>query len=217
MRWRRRTTPGAVPADRDPAPALPAARVKLAETPAEWAGAVAVRLAVFVDEQGIPLAAEMDEHDRSAIHAVALVEGGGPEHEPGLVPARSGTAVRAAAQAGKYLPLSLSGSRSSGRDAASVAPAVGTGRLLYAAGGLARIGRLAVLPAWRGRGVGSRLLRLLEEAALARGADRAVVHAQAQVIDFYVRRGYVADAGGQVFLEDGLPHLRLSKRLSLHM
>src|SRR4051812_29645120 len=48
-------------------------RVKLADTPAEWAGAVAVRLAVFVDEQHFPLTTEMDEHDRSAVHAIAIL------------------------------------------------------------------------------------------------------------------------------------------------
>ena len=195
----------------------PAVRVKLAESPAEWAGAVAVRLAVFVDEQGVPLACEMDEHDRSAVHAVALLEETGPAPEGDLAPARSGTARRAAAQAGKYLPLSLSGARGGARDADVMAPAVGAGRLLRAAGGVARIGRLAVLPAWRGRGIGSRLLRLLEEAALARGARHAVLHAQVQVQDFYARRGYVADPDAQVFLEDNIPHVRMSKPLSPDM
>ena len=192
-------------------------RVKLAASPAEWAGAVAVRLAVFVDEQGVPLVRELDEHDRSAIHAVALLEEVSPAHDPALAPARSGAALRAAAQAGKHLPLSLSGPRGSAKDTGLLAPAVGAGRLLGAAGGVARIGRLAVLPAWRGRGLGSRLLRLLEEAALARGARRAVVHAQVQVKDFYTRHGYVPEAPAEVFLEDAIPHLRLSKPLSLRM
>jgi predicted GNAT family N-acyltransferase len=212
------------------------ARVKLAETPSEWAGAVAVRLAVFVDEQGVPLTAEMDEHDRSAVHAIAILAvpgaagGGGaratplpldgevsPEVTQGLSPAREGTAVRAAAQAGKYLPLSLSGARTSAKDAVVLAPVVGTGRLLRASGGIARIGRIAVLPHWRTQGIGSRILRLLEEAALARGASQVTLHAQLQVRDFYARRGYTANQPERTFLEDNIPHVRMSRPLSPDM
>jgi predicted GNAT family N-acyltransferase len=213
-------------------------RVKLAETPSEWAGAVAVRLAVFVDEQGVPLTAEMDEHDRSAVHAIALLTAPGappgaypsskgapvppdggvpPEVARTLSPARQGTALRAAAQAGKYLPLSLSGARTSAKDAVSLAPVVGTGRLLRASGGVARIGRISVLPEWRGQGVGSRLLRLLEEAALARGARQILLHAQLQVRDFYERRGYTAKEPDRTFLEDNIPHLAMTRPLSPDM
>jgi predicted GNAT family N-acyltransferase len=204
---------------------VPPVRVKLAETPAEWAGAVAVRLAVFVDEQHVPLVSEMDEHDRSAVHAVAVLNP--PSREAGvaieeefpdlLAPARQGTAVRAAAQAGKYLPLSLSGARSSSKEALVLAPVVATGRLLQGAGGLARVGRLSVLPPWRRQGLGSRVLRLLEEAALARGAQQVVVHAQLTVRSFYAHRGYVAEQPERVFLEDKIPHLRMHKTLSLDM
>jgi predicted GNAT family N-acyltransferase len=219
-------------------------RVKLAETPSEWAGAVAVRLAIFVDEQGVPLTAEMDEHDRSAVHAVAILSPapdgtlgpgvgssprrGGvgatpqdsdlpPELIVSLEPARQGTALRAAAQAGKYLPLSLSGARSSAKDAVSLAPVVGTGRLLRASGGVARIGRIAVLPQWRAQGHGSRILRLLEEAALARGATQILLHAQLPVREFYERRGYRVSGPEQPFLEDNIPHLRMTRSLSPDM
>lgn len=201
-------------------------RVKLAETPTEWAGAVAVRLAVFVDEQHVPLASEMDEHDRSAVHAIALVnlptqeQATGVadlEHAPSLGPARQGTALRAAAQAGKYLPLSLSGARTSAKEAVTLAPVIGTGRLLRAAGGVVRIGRIAVLPAWRGQGLGSRLLRLLEEAALARGARQVLLHAQVHALPFYRARGYLATEPQRPFLEDNIPHLRLTKPLTPDM
>lgn len=196
----------------------PIPRVKLAESPSEWIGAVAVRLAVFVDEQGVPFHAEMDEHDRSAVHALAVLE---PEElwqsHLSLEPARTGSAERAAAQAGKYLPLSLSGARGGLKDTGGIAPAVATGRLLRGNAGLARIGRLAVLPAWRRKGLGTRLLLLLEEAALARGARRVVVHAQVHALDFYLRHGYALDAAAPEFLEDGIPHRAMSKAVSLDM
>ncbi len=51
--------------------------VKLVETPAELEGAVAVRMRVFVGEQGIPAAVEVDEADSApdTLHAVALHQG----------------------------------------------------------------------------------------------------------------------------------------------
>lgn len=50
-------------------------RVAIAGTDKERGDALAVRIAVFVDEQGIPREEELDEHDESAVHCVAY-EGG---------------------------------------------------------------------------------------------------------------------------------------------
>ena len=51
--------------------------VKTVSTPAELEGAVAVRMRVFVGEQGIPADVEVDEADSSpdTVHAVALHQG----------------------------------------------------------------------------------------------------------------------------------------------
>ena len=51
--------------------------VKVAETPAEFEGAVTVRMRVFVGEQGIPANVEVDEADSApeTVHAVALHQG----------------------------------------------------------------------------------------------------------------------------------------------
>ena len=113
--------------------------------------------------------------------------------------------------------MSLSGARSSAKDAVALSPVVGTGRLLRASGGIARIGRIAVLPRWRAQGHGSRILRLLEEAALARGANQILLHAQLPVREFYERRGYRVSGQGQPFLEDNIPHLRMTRPLSPDM
>ena len=48
--------------------------VKAVETPAEWEAVRDLRVRVFVDEQGVPLAEEFDEHDEGAVHAVVLIE-----------------------------------------------------------------------------------------------------------------------------------------------
>ena len=191
-------------------------RVKLADSPAEWSGAVAVRVAVFVDEQHVPLAAELDEHDRVAVHAVAVLGDDAASLER-LERDRAGVITRAAAQAGKYLPMSLAGTRVAGPESGALAPVVGTARLIGGSGGRYRLGRLAVLPHWRKQSVASRLLRLLEEAALARGAQRLVLHAQTQVESFYAKHGYAVETPRAEFLEDGIPHVRMSKPLSPEM
>ena len=49
--------------------------VRLAETPEEVDAAKAIRIRVFVGEQGVPLEAETDELDATATHAVAVVDG----------------------------------------------------------------------------------------------------------------------------------------------
>lgn len=49
--------------------------VGIAGDEAEWAVCYAIRTAVFVDEQGVPLDEELDAHDAQATHLLARVEG----------------------------------------------------------------------------------------------------------------------------------------------
>ena len=83
---------------------------------------------------------------------------------------------------------------------------VGTGRLLPEG----RIGRMAVLPAWRGRGVGREILSALESEARRRGHGRVLLHAQVAARGFYEAAGYRAVGG--VFQEAGIPHVAMEKR-----
>ncbi|MBI5937223.1 MAG: GNAT family N-acetyltransferase [Betaproteobacteria bacterium] len=66
------------------------------------------------------------------------------------------------------------------------------------------IGRMAVLPAWRRRGVGAALLRAALAQARQRGLRRVGLHAQVQAMPFYARFGF--QARGPVFDEAGIPH-----------
>ena len=50
-------------------------KVKLIESGVEMEAAREIRVLVFVQEQGCPLEEEFDEHDATAIHAVALIDG----------------------------------------------------------------------------------------------------------------------------------------------
>lgn len=86
---------------------------------------------------------------------------------------------------------------------------IGTGRLLPDG----HIGRMAVLPPWRGRGVGGAILTLLLGKALARGDREIALSAQLHAIGFYEREGFVPE--GPVFDDAGLPHRRMVLRRAL--
>lgn len=85
---------------------------------------------------------------------------------------------------------------------------VGTGRLLPDG----HIGRMAVLKAWRGMGVGAALLSALEQAAANRGDAEIVLSAQTHAQGFYGKAGYVAE--GSTYIEAGIEHVTMRKRLS---
>lgn len=74
-----------------------------------------------------------------------------------------------------------------------------------------KIGRMAVLPAWRGQGVGLALLRELVVRARALGWPEVALDAQVSAIGFYEREGFVAQ--GEEFEDASLPHR--SMRLAL--
>lgn len=87
---------------------------------------------------------------------------------------------------------------------------IGTGRLLLY-GELAQIGRMAVLPAWRGKGVGASLLLCLLDEARQRGAGRVFLNAQTVAVPFYERFNFVRE--GAEYLEEGIPHYRMTLAL----
>ena len=123
---------------------------------------MAVRNAVFVDEQGVSPALESDGRDADASHFLATDEAGNP---------------------------------------------IGTARLL--ADG--QIGRIAVLPAFRRRGIGRRLLRLAMDSARARGDRRVWLHAQIEAQDLYLEAGFLVT--GECFMEAGIPHIAMERDL----
>ncbi|HWR77639.1 MAG TPA: GNAT family N-acetyltransferase [Thiobacillus sp.] len=74
------------------------------------------------------------------------------------------------------------------------------------------LGRMAVLPAWRGRGVGRALLAAALSAAQARGTITLRLSAQTHAAGFYARAGFVAV--GREYEEAGIPHVAMQKNLS---
>lgn len=84
---------------------------------------------------------------------------------------------------------------------------IGTGRLTPER----KIGRMAVLAPWRGRGVGDAILRVLLEQARALRLPVVEMHAQTHAIPFYARLGFAAY--GEEFLECGIAHRRMRLEL----
>ncbi len=119
-----------------------------------------VRAIVFMEEQGISCAEEMDGHDHAAMHVLGEIDG-----EP-----------------------------------------VACGRIRFLAGE-AKLQRLAVRRAWRGRGLGGKLLTFMLDQCREHGFRRFALNAQTRAKDFYARHGFCAC--GEEFMEAGIPHVRM--------
>lgn len=80
---------------------------------------------------------------------------------------------------------------------------VGTGRLAPSG----KIGRIAVLPQYRGSGAGTAIVMHLVNQATELGLPEVYLHAQADSVGFYERLGFRAE--GPTFDEVGIPHRRM--------
>lgn len=133
-----------------------------------FAEAMAVRTAVFVVEQKVPVELERDHIDEIAIHALLRVDGA-------------------------Y---------------------VATGRVYRDAKleTAARLGRIAVLKPWRGRGYGLALTRAFITIAYEHlSADCVLLHSQVSAIPFYEKLGF--KELGEKFLEAGIEHVEMELKL----
>ena len=86
---------------------------------------------------------------------------------------------------------------------------IGTGRLL--ADGY--IGRMCVLGAYRGQGIGTLMLENLIEQALNSGHQQVILNSQSYAIPFYQKSNFVTDS--EEFFEAGIPHRRMVRQLVL--
>ena len=84
---------------------------------------------------------------------------------------------------------------------------IGTGRLTPER----KVGRMAVLPAWRGRGVGDALLLALIDAAAQRHWPELRLHSQVSALGFYVKHGFVPY--GARFMEAGIEHHSMRRQI----
>ncbi len=74
----------------------------------------------------------------------------------------------------------------------------------------AKIGRMAVLKSYRGRGVGKALLRRAVSLAKKKEVKAIFLNAQVPVIGFYERMGFCCV--GRTFSEAGIPHRKMTLR-----
>jgi predicted GNAT family N-acyltransferase len=82
---------------------------------------------------------------------------------------------------------------------------VATGRLvLEDSDGRPHVGRVAVLPEYRGRGFGRAVMAGLHDLARQQGATAVTLAAQLHAIGFYEKLGY--SVRGEVFLDAGIEH-----------
>ena len=86
---------------------------------------------------------------------------------------------------------------------------VGTARIVDKGDGVAKVGRVAVLPAFRGLGIGEALMNAVLETARTLKFATLILDAQLPVIAFYERLGFVAE--GDVFLDAGIEHRRMTR------
>jgi predicted GNAT family N-acyltransferase len=80
---------------------------------------------------------------------------------------------------------------------------IGTARLLDDG----HIGRMAVLPGWRRRGVGTALLTTVLRMVREEGRPEPFLDAQISALEFYRRAGFEPE--GPPFEEAGIPHRRM--------
>jgi predicted GNAT family N-acyltransferase len=139
--------------------------IVVATTQAQIIDAFLIRTAVFVVEQQVPAAEEIDLLDRTARFLVAYDDAGAP---------------------------------------------VGTARILIADAATAKIGRVAVLPAWRHRGLGRQLMAAAETFIKDQTSACLIkLGSQISAQPFYEKIGY--EPFGDRFVEAGIDHVMMRK------
>lgn len=74
------------------------------------------------------------------------------------------------------------------------------------------VGRLAVIKACRGQGLGQNMLAQAEAYVRKRGADRLCLHAQCRAEPFYRKCGYTPY--GEIDYDEGVEHIHMEKFLN---
>ena len=83
--------------------------------------------------------------------------------------------------------------------------AIGTARLADSG----KVGRVAVLESWRGKGVGHAIMKAVIAAANDQGIAALYLHAQTASVAFYEKLGFMIDPAAGEFLEADIPHRRM--------
>ena len=84
--------------------------------------------------------------------------------------------------------------------------AVGCGRIRFV-GQRTKLERLAVLPEYRGQGIGKEILNFMVAHSRGKGAAEAMMHAQCYANEFYRKCGF--RPRGAKFMEAGIRHVEM--------
>ncbi len=88
---------------------------------------------------------------------------------------------------------------------------VATGRMTPEENGSYKLGRIAVRKEYRGQGLGAAIVREMERKARSLNAAKLRLGAQTHARGFYERLGF--SACGEVYLDEGHPHIPMEKDL----
>ncbi|PFY73166.1 GNAT family N-acetyltransferase [Bacillus wiedmannii] len=88
---------------------------------------------------------------------------------------------------------------------------VGTGRIRFV-DGAGKLERICILKDYRTYGLGKVIIQTLEEIARNKQVTKMKLHGQTQAEGFYKKLGY--QTSSDVFMEDGIPHILMTKMLS---
>lgn len=86
---------------------------------------------------------------------------------------------------------------------------VGAGRLRFV-DGVAKVERICILPSYRGKSVGRRLMETIEQEAHKQGYNTFKLNAQVQAMPFYEKLGYT-NISQETFMDAGIPHVEMRK------
>jgi predicted GNAT family N-acyltransferase len=75
------------------------------------------------------------------------------------------------------------------------------------------VGRIAVIKAYRGKNIGAKMLRYVENNIRKNGGKNVVLSAQVRVAEFYEKQGY--KKSGEVYLDEDCPHIWMEKKLKI--
>jgi predicted GNAT family N-acyltransferase len=74
-----------------------------------------------------------------------------------------------------------------------------------------KIGRMAVLPSYRGQGYATMILNRAIKVAREMGLRQVHLNAQTDAIGFYQKQGFITD--GKMFLEAGIMHVYMTREV----
>jgi len=90
---------------------------------------------------------------------------------------------------------------------------IGVARLVEVDPETYRLGRVAVIKEYRHHKVGTYLVKFMEVKVKTLGGRKVILGAQADKVGFYEKLGYRPNPNGEVYLDEGHPHIMMEKQL----